>query len=227
MENHADFSTLMKEFISDMIAETAPNSPEFKGKAGVFLGRFQTPGGHAAHFLNIARMQAENEHCLVLIGSAEKSGEPRNPFTAEARMLVLQEALEEAGWPWGHRRRLNISLLRDMSTEDDNSEAWGWYLWANAIARLPAGTTNFRFYYSDDISTVRSWFRPRFLKERVKICQLYRKDVLGGLSATRIREAMASRSLEGEAYLRRYCPVAMLRRLETFRPQLLEAQGRG
>ena len=211
----------------EMVLNTQAYSEDFKGHAGVVVARRQTPGGHAAHLLLDAYMLAENEHCLSVICSADKSGTVRNPFSAEVREMIYREMLQEVAWPQSYMRRLDIVTLRDYSDEGDVSEAWGNYLWANIVSRLPSGVDKFRIYYSDEIEIIKSWFPTKFLQDRVEIRHLKREDILDGLSGTKIREAILDPTPAGMEYLMEFCPEAMRRRLPTLRPQLQKIMENG
>ncbi len=211
----------MEQLYEEMITNMQPNSPSFKGQAGVVIARTQTPGGHAAHFLLAAQMLTECEHANFIIGSTDKSGEPRNPFSGDLREMIFREALtQETRWPKKHIDRLQIRQLRDLSDESDNSDTWGMYFWANAVSMLPSGINKFRVYYSDDISIIQSWLSTDFLKEHVDIRHLDRSDILGGLSGTKIREAIINNDI---AYLQEFCPFATIRRLDAIRKTLIAA----
>ena len=220
------FHMLMRQITSDMILETAPHSQDFKGSAGVVLARMQTPGPHAAHLLLIAQMLSECENCVVIIGSADKSGAERNPFTVEQRKMLYEEALDEIGWPAEFRNRLTVMTLKDLSDEADNSRIWGEYLWANAVAQLPSGMDKFRIYYSDDEEIIKTWFPTKFLKNHVEIRHLDREDILEGLSATRIREAILRGDPEDLEYIFKYCPSSILAHMTKLRKILREVQGK-
>lgn len=61
----------------------------------VFPGRFQPL--HNGHLYAIKWLLERYEEVIIIIGSAQKSHSPENPFTAGERMLMLKEALKETG----------------------------------------------------------------------------------------------------------------------------------
>jgi nicotinamide-nucleotide adenylyltransferase len=61
----------------------------------LILGRFQPP--HLGHLDVIAKASARFERVLVVVGSAQDSYTPQNPFTGGERVEMLQAALAERG----------------------------------------------------------------------------------------------------------------------------------
>jgi nicotinamide-nucleotide adenylyltransferase len=66
-------------------------------KTGLYIGRFQP--FHLGHLFAIKFALKAVETLYIAIGSAQKSYEPRNPFTAAERLLMLKAALDEARIP--------------------------------------------------------------------------------------------------------------------------------
>lgn len=67
-----------------------------KKTVGVVIGRFQVPrlhGGHK-HLLHFAR--AHHKHLLVMIGTTEAFGTPRNPLSFEQREAMVREVIPES-----------------------------------------------------------------------------------------------------------------------------------
>ena len=62
---------------------------------GLFVGRFQP--FHFGHLHAIQTILEEAEELIVVIGSAQMSHEPDNPFTAGERIEMIRAALKEAG----------------------------------------------------------------------------------------------------------------------------------
>ncbi|MDD3042158.1 MAG: nicotinamide-nucleotide adenylyltransferase [Methanosarcinaceae archaeon] len=58
-----------------------------------YIGRFQPY--HFGHHTVITRIAEEVDELVIGIGSAQKSHEPGDPFTAGERVLMLNNALEE------------------------------------------------------------------------------------------------------------------------------------
>lgn len=60
---------------------------------GLYLGRFQPY--HLGHHQVLSQIAKEVDEIIICIGSAQKSHEIENPFTAGERMLMISNALEE------------------------------------------------------------------------------------------------------------------------------------
>ena len=60
---------------------------------GLYLGRFQPY--HLGHHQVLSQIAQEVDEIIICIGSAQKSHEIENPFTAGERMLMISNALEE------------------------------------------------------------------------------------------------------------------------------------
>src|SRR3954467_5348180 len=62
---------------------------------GLFVGRFQPfPKGHLA---TVKFALAKVNQLVIVVGSAQKSHEPRNPFTAGERIRMIKESLDADG----------------------------------------------------------------------------------------------------------------------------------
>lgn len=64
-------------------------------RRALILGRFQPP--HAGHLYAIRQTAQAYDQVVVLVGSAQESYTPANPFTAGERIEMLEAALEDAG----------------------------------------------------------------------------------------------------------------------------------
>jgi nicotinamide-nucleotide adenylyltransferase len=62
-------------------------------KRGLYLGRFQPY--HLGHHQVLKQIAQEVDEIIVGIGSAQKSHEIENPFTAGERVLMVSSAMEE------------------------------------------------------------------------------------------------------------------------------------
>lgn len=175
---------------------------------GVFLARMQPL--HAAHMYLIKQALAECEHVHIVLGSSNKNGMLRNPFTLEFRETVLKEALEEDGCGKDDLDRITMSELPDWSYENDRNETheWGRYFYYNVVSRIQH--KRFAMYFSDDPAIIRSWF-PEDIADRIALRLFDRSNTYDGLSATRIRQAIADND---KNYLAKYCPPAVLRRMD-------------
>jgi nicotinamide-nucleotide adenylyltransferase len=64
-------------------------------KRGLLVGRFQP--FHCGHLAAINDVLKDIEELVIVIGSAQYSHNPNNPFTAGERLTMIRAALEEAG----------------------------------------------------------------------------------------------------------------------------------
>ncbi len=64
-------------------------------RRGLYLGRFQPY--HLGHHQVLKKISGEVDEIIIGIGSAQKSHEIENPFTAGERVLMVSSALEEIG----------------------------------------------------------------------------------------------------------------------------------
>jgi nicotinamide-nucleotide adenylyltransferase len=64
-------------------------------RRGLYVGRFQP--FHSGHLHAIVDALEEVDELVILIGSAQYSHNIMNPFTAGERLVMVREALEEAG----------------------------------------------------------------------------------------------------------------------------------
>lgn len=70
--------------------ETNSFSPE--NVAACFIGRFQIP--HEIHFLHLKNAYRNYRKVIVLIGSSNRSRDPKNPFTVEERISIFKEYMK-------------------------------------------------------------------------------------------------------------------------------------
>jgi nicotinamide-nucleotide adenylyltransferase len=59
---------------------------------GLFVGRFQP--FHKGHLATVKFALGKVDQLVVVVGSAQKSHEPRNPFTAGERIRMIKESLD-------------------------------------------------------------------------------------------------------------------------------------
>lgn len=60
---------------------------------GLFIGRFQP--FHKGHLETLKFALGNVDQLIIAIGSAQKSHEPRNPFTAGERVLMIRNSIDE------------------------------------------------------------------------------------------------------------------------------------
>lgn len=70
-----------------------PSQPKNDMSRGIYLGRFQPY--HLGHHQVLKQIAKEVDEIIIGIGSAQKSHETDNPFTAGERVLMVSTALEE------------------------------------------------------------------------------------------------------------------------------------
>lgn len=133
-------------------------------KLGLVIGRFQPL--HNGHISLINKALEENDKVLVLIGSANKLPDFKNPFSAEQRFnFVYQEFPENP--------QLLIQTLNDYDTDDE----WVQEVTARALS-FEEDPTQVMFYCNPKDE---EWYRRNFL---FPVTTLNEVDV----SATEIRE---------------------------------------
>ena len=64
-------------------------------RRALFVGRFQP--FHNGHLHAITKIMGESDELLIVVGSAQMSHEPDNPFTAGERLEMIRYALDSAG----------------------------------------------------------------------------------------------------------------------------------
>jgi nicotinamide-nucleotide adenylyltransferase len=66
-----------------------------KKDVGLFVGRFQP--FHNGHLAAVKHSLKEVKYLYIIVGSAQRSHERDNPFTAGERIMMIKAALDEAG----------------------------------------------------------------------------------------------------------------------------------
>jgi nicotinamide-nucleotide adenylyltransferase len=175
-------------------------------KFGVMLTRLQPV--HNGHISVLKQILKENEYALIIIGSANKSGTERNPFSVTDRKGLLIDSIIGSNLDIN---RIRILELDDWSMENayKYKKEWGNFLYYNIVNAIHQ--KNFTFYYNDDISIVKGWFVDE-IAERIEVRNTPRTD---DISSTRVREAILSNDL---FYLKRAVPDAVY----SFRDDLKE-----
>lgn len=188
-------------------------------KVGAFLFRGQPI--HNGHLFMIKKALKENDMVVIVLGSANKQGMTRNPFSIQKRKTWLIDSIsQDSEISLQDTTRLYIIDLPDWSTETDKNglKQWGHYLYYN-IVRV-AGQKDISIYYNDDKSIMESWFDDE-IKKNITIEHIERSSLFDGLSATKIRQAMID---ENHEYLEKFLPMAVLNDLEDARRILLNIQ---
>lgn len=152
-------------------------------KWGVFLARMQPL--HNGHLELIKKALEENDYVLVLVGSSDKL-EARNPIPGTFRRDLLERVLQNIDVD----HRVTIELLPDLTTEDDNSHDWGFYLYANVVRVI--GQHCFTMYYSDGWEIITKWFPGFLLRNSVDLRLVARNNCENGISATEVRRDLVT-----------------------------------
>jgi cytidyltransferase-like protein len=179
---------------------------------GVFLARFQPL--HNGHLFMIEKALIENEKVLIVLGSANKQGMIRNPFSLSIRSNWLKDSLINKE----DFNRIKIIELADWSTESDKEELkeWGHYLYYNIVSAIKQKT--FNIYYNDDLDVIQSWFDNE-VNKYITIEHSERSNIFDGLSATKIRQAIIDEDMN---YLNKFLPEAILEDIELLNEYLIK-----
>jgi nicotinamide-nucleotide adenylyltransferase len=109
-----------------------------KKDVGLFVGRFQP--FHAGHLAAVRHALEEVKYLYIVVGSAQKSHERDNPFTAGERIMMIKAALDEAGID---ARKWGLIPVNDA----DSHSVW--------TATLRATVPRFNKVFSNDSLTIR------------------------------------------------------------------------
>lgn len=175
-------------------------------KVGVFLSRMQPI--HNAHLWMIENALKENDEVLVMIGSANKFGTERNPLPIDLRKSMVESAINEyfkhKNYP---QNSVKIITLSDWSSEENNDDKeWGRLIYYNVVGNM--GVKEFSYYSSENPEMIKGWFEDE-LKERINFKFFSRDNEFGGLSATKVREAILN---DDDEYIKSNCPIEVFER---------------
>jgi len=135
-----------------------------KSETGVLWGRFNPP--HQGH-MNVIRRLSRRWNLIVAVGSAEHRNQRANPFSGAERRKMLESYLKE----------LKIRGVRVVALNDGESRSWAI---DNLIRKCKPDVLFLSTEKEDLIDLVGS---------RVRVVRFKRT---GGISSTRIRDAIAS-----------------------------------
>jgi nicotinamide-nucleotide adenylyltransferase len=76
----------------------------------VFIGRFQPI--HLGHVHTIKQILEKGEELIIVIGSAQYSHTPNNPFTGGERLMLIKRALIDEGLPF---EKIDIVPISDIN----------------------------------------------------------------------------------------------------------------
>lgn len=137
---------------------------------GLFIGRFQP--FHKGHLATVKFALGRVDQLIIVVGSAQKSHEPRNPFTAGERIRMIKESLDADGE--ADVRRILIIPVPDTDVHS---------LWTRHVDML---VPNYDVVFANDIFTL-----MLFREQGIKVIEapLYRREEM---IATEIRKRMAA-----------------------------------
>jgi cytidyltransferase-like protein len=182
-------------------------------KIGVFLSRMQPI--HNAHIWMIENALKENDEVLIIIGSANRKNEDRNPFDIITRRKLIENAIEEKKKK-NYKERIKIIELPDWSSEKNNDDTeWGRLIYYNVVAKM--NVKHFSYYCSESPELIKGWFEDK-IKERINFRFFSRNNQFNGLSATRIRKAILE---DNKEYVKQYCPNSVIEKFDELRETLL------
>ena len=138
-------------------------------KTGLFIGRFQP--FHNGHLATLKFALTKVETLVIVVGSAQKSHEPRNPFTAGERISMIRGAIGSAKEVDGDK--VLIIPVPDVEVHS---------LWTRQVDML---VPEYEVVIANDPFTL-LLFRERGIK--VIEAPLFKRNQL---EATQIRELMA------------------------------------
>lgn len=136
---------------------------------GLYVGRFQP--FHLGHLAAVRYALTQVDFLYIVVGSADKSHEPDNPFTVAERLAMLRAALSEAG--------VDSRLWLPIPVPDIQSH----YLWPSLVEMY---VPPFEVVFSNEPLTI------RLFKERGKqVVQvpLFKREVY---SATEVRRRIVN-----------------------------------
>lgn len=177
-------------------------------KTGVILARFQPI--HNGHLQLIQKAVEENDQVLVIIGSIDKLN-ARNPIPWTIRKEMVEEAIADSFLVEGHKEKIKVVELTDLSDESDNSHDWGFYLYSFVVTQTKE--PNFTIYYSDGFEIITSWFPGFLLRNNVSLSLLARQACEDGISATEVREMIVNGRLPEDGVV----PESVYKRRETIK----------
>jgi nicotinamide-nucleotide adenylyltransferase len=140
---------------------------------GLFVGRFQP--FHKGHLATVKFALAKVDQLVIVVGSAQKSHEPKNPFTAGERVRMIKESLDSD--------KVDMSKVLIIPVPDVDVHS----LWTRQVDML---VPKYDVVFANDPFTL-MLFRERGVKT-VEAPLLDRSE----MQATKVRKKMAT----GEAW---------------------------
>lgn len=150
-------------------------------KTSLILGRFNHI--HNGHIMLIEMSRKISEKTLILIGSSDKSGTLRNPYTADLRQSLINKI-------YANQNDVIIEQLDDLTDETDITFEWGRYLLKNAEKIL--GHKPELMIYGKDESR-KGWFDSKDVQNISEM--VVSRDKIK-ISATELRECLIKNDFE-------------------------------
>jgi nicotinamide-nucleotide adenylyltransferase len=140
---------------------------------GLFIGRFQP--FHKGHLATVKFALERVEQLVIVVGSAQKSHEPRNPFTAGERIRMIKESLDIDG-------ETDVRRILIIPVPDTDVHA----LWIHQVDML---VPKYDVVFANDLFTL-----MLFQEKGIKALEapLYRRDEM---KATEIRKRMVEEEI--------------------------------
>lgn len=137
---------------------------------GLFIGRFQP--FHKGHLAAAKFALSRVNQLVIVVGSAQKSHEPKNPFTAGERIMMIKESLDADSE--ADVRRILIIPVPDTDVHS---------LWIHQVDML---VPKYDVVFANDLFTL-----MLFREQGIKAIEapLYRREEM---RATEIRKRMAA-----------------------------------
>jgi|SRR5581483_390725 len=137
---------------------------------GLFIGRFQP--FHKGHFATVKFALGKVDLLAIVVGSAQKSHEPRNPFTAGERVTMIKRALDADS-------EIDIKRILIIPVPDVDVHS----MWTRQVDML---VPRYDVVFANDPFTL-LLFRERGI--RTEEAPLFKREEM---SATEVRRRMAS-----------------------------------
>ena len=140
---------------------------------GLFIGRFQP--FHKGHLATVKFALERVEQLVIVVGSAQKSHEPRNPFTAGERIRMIKESLDSDG-------ETDVRRILIIPVPDTDVHAF----WTHQVDML---VPKYDVVFANDLFTL-----MLFQEKGIKALEapLYRRDEM---KATEIRKRMIAEEI--------------------------------
>jgi nicotinamide-nucleotide adenylyltransferase len=137
---------------------------------GLFIGRFQP--FHKGHLATVKFALGRIDQLIIVVGSAQRSHEPRNPFTAGERVRMIKESLDAD-------READVRRILIIPVPDTDVHS----LWTRQVDML---VPKYGVVFANDLFTL-----MLFREQGIKVIEapLYRRQEM---RATEIRKRMVA-----------------------------------